>query len=176
MLKKSDHPFYKYFKEVKGTNKKMLELLADATILKIKDSKDDIIVNYFKGLDEVIAKPCNCELIDSVMQFTSLIESCVTKNCKEKYDYCTALLWYIAKHPNNTAYKLIPYVSTIKIGKEAMHVLGYQLYDNDMPIISLIDDDRWYIIEEFHRVQEGGDNVSTSMLCDTSLEDMFILL
>jgi hypothetical protein len=89
-------------------------------------------------------------------------------------------LWHIHKHrkSHGDLFKLVPYIATIRIGSHKITAVAYELFINipdevnePRHIISYIDDDTWYIVEEFNRVLAG--EASCPMLFTNRLEDTF---
>jgi hypothetical protein len=164
--------FYDYFKEIKGSFRKTIEDAARTSINKLfTNAENKELSEYIKTLDNAMNNECNCELITHALSFQQLVETLTESKILQQNFYIT-LLWYIALHEKNRNYKLVPYLARIKISSHLVEAWAYQLIDEDIPILSFINDDTWYIVEEFDRVKNGCD-VATPMLFDTALPDAF---
>ena len=189
MIKTKEQPeFLKYFKEVKGNAKAKLRN-------KIKPSINEyfynfsipeelkVYVNEIDGiLDNIIAAIGHDadvsryvdELSYHLVNFSTVIEP-IHENPVIQKNYIIALLWmietYPTKHKGPKLIELHPYKTVIKIGTNKIEVWGYELYVAGTHVVSFIDDDTWYIVEEFNRVLEG--KVSCPMLFTNRLEDTF---
>lgn len=186
---KEQQEFLKYFKEVKGNTKEKLrneikpiinEYFYDFSIpkeLKVYiNEMNDILDNIISAIDnDSDVNKYVEELSYRISDFHSVIEL-VHENPVIQKNYIIALLWMIEthsiKHKRPKLIELHPYKTTIKIGTNKIEIWSYELYIAGIHVVSFIDDDTWYIVEQFDRVLTGGS--ACPMLFTNKLEDIFI--
>lgn len=189
MIKTKEQPeFLKYFKEVKGNTKAKLRNEIKPTIdeyfydFSIPEELKACVNEITGILDNIIAaigydadirkyvEELSCHIVD----FPTIIEL-VHENPVIQKNYIIALLWMIeshqTKHKGPKPIELHPYKTVIKIGTNKIEVWSYELYIAGMHVVSFIDDDTWYIVEEFDRVLTEG--AACPMLFTNRLEDTF---
>lgn len=194
MIKTKEQPeFLKYFKRAtkkqmqeiennidKLTHEDMLFRCRPKIIQRYMDELNGMIVHMYanilsqlcgvdKYIEELIGHLCSLQgILEPLYPSTIAQQKCIIHT-----------LWCIHKHREacGDLFKLVPYIATIRIGSHKINAVAYELFMNipneDEPrhIISYIDDDTWYIVEEFNRVLTG--EASCPMLFTNRLEDTF---